>query len=35
MSLRMPRNEFHALYFLLGILLAFYFLTPFLEVAVR
>ena len=31
----MPRNRPQALYFMLGILLAFYFLTPFLELAVR
>ncbi len=31
----MPRNETQALYFILGVLLAFYFLTPFLELAVR
>jgi len=31
----MPRNKAQALYFMLGVLLAFYFLTPFLEAAVR
>jgi hypothetical protein len=29
------RNEVQAVFFLLGLLLAFYFLTPFLEDAVR
>jgi hypothetical protein len=32
---RMPRNMNHGLSFLLGILLAFYLLVPFLERAVR
>lgn len=31
----MPQNEIQGLYFLLGLLLAFYFLTPFFELAVR
>jgi hypothetical protein len=35
MTCEMPRNRPQALYFMLGILLAFYFLTPFLELAVR
>jgi len=32
---RMPRDEVQGLCFLLGLLLAFYFLTPFLELAPR
>jgi hypothetical protein len=31
----MPRNPAQGLCFMLGILLSFYFLTPFLELAVR
>ncbi len=31
----LARNEVQAVFFLLGLLLAFYFLTPFLEDAVR
>ena len=33
--LRMPRDEIQGLCFLLGLLLAFYFLTPFLELTLR
>jgi hypothetical protein len=32
---RMPRDEVQGLCFLLGLLLAFYFLTPFLELTPR
>jgi len=31
----MPRDEFQGLCFLLGLLLSFYFLTPFLELTLR
>lgn len=31
----MPRTAVQGLYFLLGLLLAFYFLVPFLDLAVR
>ena len=31
----MPRDEIQGLFFLLGLLLAFYFLTPFLELSRR
>ena len=31
----MPRDEIQGLFFLLGLLLAFYFLTPFLELPLR
>lgn len=31
----LARNEVQTVFFLLGLLLAFYFLTPFLEDAVR
>jgi hypothetical protein len=31
----MPRNPIHALCFVLGLLLAFYFLVPFLELGGR
>jgi len=31
----MPRDTIQGLFFLLGLLLAFYFLTPFLALAVR
>jgi hypothetical protein len=31
----MPRDAIQALHFVLGLLLAFYFLTPFLELVVR
>ncbi len=34
-QLGMPRDEIQGLCFLLGLLLAFYFLTPFLELAPR
>ena len=35
MRSEMPRDEFQGLCFLLGLLLAFYFLTPFLELTLR
>lgn len=31
----MPRNDKQGLYFMLGLLLAFYLLVPFLELGVR